>query len=52
MPVVTEVRGEAQVDLVAEYVDIFQIGARIMYDQDAQKSINWLRLGEIKFKVI
>jgi len=34
MPVVTEVRGEAQVDLVAEYVDILQIGARNMYDQD------------------
>ena len=34
MPVVTEVRGEAQVDLVAQYVDIIQIGARNMYDQD------------------
>jgi len=34
MPVVTEVRGEAQVDLVAGYVDILQIGARNMYDQD------------------
>ncbi len=34
MPVVTEVRGESQVDLVAEYVDILQIGARNMYDQD------------------
>ena len=34
MPVVTEVRGEMQVDLVAEYVDILQIGARNMYDQD------------------
>ena len=34
MPVVTEVRGEGQVDLVAEYVDIIQIGARNMYDQD------------------
>ncbi len=34
MPVITEVRGEAQVDLVAEYVDILQIGARNMYDQD------------------
>lgn len=34
MPVVTEIRGEAQVDLVAEYVDILQIGARNMYDQD------------------
>ena len=26
--------GEAQVDLVAEYVDIIQIGARNMYDHD------------------
>jgi 3-deoxy-7-phosphoheptulonate synthase len=34
MPVVTEVRGETQIDLVAEYVDILQIGARNMYDQD------------------
>jgi len=34
MPVITEVRGENQVDLVAEYVDILQIGARNMYDQD------------------
>jgi len=34
MPVITEVRGETQVDLVAEYVDIIQIGARNMYDQD------------------
>jgi 3-deoxy-7-phosphoheptulonate synthase len=34
LPVVTEVRGEGQVDLVAEYVDILQIGARNMYDQD------------------
>jgi len=34
MPVVTEVRGEAQVDLIAEYVDVLQIGARNMYDQD------------------
>ncbi len=31
---VTEVRGEAHTDLVAEYVDILQIGARNMYDQD------------------
>ncbi|MFC1592966.1 N-acetylneuraminate synthase family protein, partial [Candidatus Omnitrophota bacterium] len=31
---ITEIRGEAQVDLVAEYVDILQIGARNMYDQD------------------
>lgn len=34
MPVVTEIRGETQVDLVAEYVDILQIGARNMYHQD------------------
>lgn len=34
MPVMTEVRGESQVDLIAEYVDILQIGARNMYDQD------------------
>jgi len=34
MPVVTEVRGETQIDLTAAYVDIIQIGARNMYDQD------------------
>lgn len=34
MPVMTEVRGEIQADLIAEYVDILQIGARNMYDQD------------------
>ncbi len=34
LPVITEVRGETQVGLVAEYVDIIQIGARNMYDQD------------------
>jgi 3-deoxy-7-phosphoheptulonate synthase len=34
MPTVTEVRGENQVDLVAEYADILQIGSRNMYDQD------------------
>ena len=34
MPVITEVRGESQVDLIAQYVDIIQIGARNMYDQD------------------
>ena len=34
MPVITETRGETQVDLVAEYADIIQIGARNMYDQD------------------
>ncbi|MFC2007478.1 3-deoxy-7-phosphoheptulonate synthase [Chloroflexota bacterium] len=34
LAVITEVRGETQVDLVAEYVDMFQIGTRNMYDQD------------------
>lgn len=34
MPVITEVRGETQVGMIAEYVDILQIGARNMYDQD------------------
>jgi len=34
MPVITEVRGETQVAMIAEYVDIMQIGARNMYDQD------------------
>jgi len=34
MPVITEIRGEAQVELVAKYVDIMQIGTRNMYDQD------------------
>ncbi len=34
LPVVTEVRGEAQVDLAAEYADMLQIGARNMYNQD------------------
>jgi len=31
---ITEVRGEAQVDLAAEYTDILQIGTRNMYNQD------------------
>ena len=31
---VTEVRGETQVDLAAEYADILQIGSRNMYNQD------------------
>jgi len=39
MPVMTEVRGESQVDLVAEYVDILQVGARNMYHQDMLSSI-------------
>ena len=34
MPVVTEVRGESVVQIVAKYVDIMHIGARNMYDQD------------------
>jgi 3-deoxy-7-phosphoheptulonate synthase len=34
LPVITEIRGEAQVDLIADYADILQIGARNMYDQD------------------
>jgi 3-deoxy-7-phosphoheptulonate synthase len=34
MPTVTEVRGEGVVDMVSEYVDMLQIGARNMYDQD------------------
>ncbi len=39
MPVITEVRGEAHIDLVAEYADIIQIGARNMYDQDLLTNI-------------
>ena len=31
---VTEVRGESQVELAAEYADILQIGSRNMYNQD------------------
>ena len=34
LPVITEVRGESQIDLVAEYADIIQIGTRNMYDQE------------------
>ena len=34
MPVITEARGESQVELIAQYVDIIQIGSRNMYDQD------------------
>ena len=40
LPVISEVRGETQVDLVAEYVDIIQIGARNMYDQDLLTSVS------------
>ncbi len=39
MPVITEVRGETQVDLTARYVDIMQIGSRNMYDQDLASAI-------------
>jgi 3-deoxy-7-phosphoheptulonate synthase len=39
MSTVTEVRGENQVDLVAEYTDILQIGSRNMYDQDLLTAI-------------
>ncbi len=39
MPVVTEVRGEAQIDLVASYADIIQVGARNMYNQDLLASV-------------
>jgi 3-deoxy-7-phosphoheptulonate synthase len=31
---VTEIRGEEQVDLAAEYIDMLQIGTRNMYNQD------------------
>ena len=34
LTVITEVRGETQVDLVAKYADILQIGTRNMYNQD------------------
>ena len=34
MPTVSEVRGEGYVDLAAQYVDVLQIGARNMYNQD------------------
>jgi 3-deoxy-7-phosphoheptulonate synthase len=40
LPVITEVRGESQVDLVAEYTDILQIGARNMYDQDLLTTVS------------
>ena len=39
LAVITEVRGEAQVDLISRYVDILQIGARNMYDQDLLISV-------------
>ena len=34
LPTVTEVRSEADVETVAKYTDIFQIGARNMFNQD------------------
>jgi 3-deoxy-7-phosphoheptulonate synthase len=34
LPVITEVRGEAHIDPIAEHADILQIGTRNMYDQD------------------
>jgi len=34
IPTITEVRGESDVDTVAKYTDILQIGARNMYNQD------------------
>jgi len=39
MPTITEVRGEYKAALIAEYVDILQIGARNMYDQDLLSTI-------------
>jgi len=49
MPVITEIRGEMQVDLVAEYVDILQIGSRNMYDQDLLSSVG-KKLKPVLFK--
>ncbi|MHB8566920.1 MAG: 3-deoxy-7-phosphoheptulonate synthase [Nitrososphaerales archaeon] len=34
IPTITEVRGEADVEIAAKYTDILQIGARNMYNQD------------------
>jgi 3-deoxy-7-phosphoheptulonate synthase len=39
MPVMTEVRGEAQVNLVTRYVDILHVGSRNMYDQDLLSAV-------------
>lgn len=41
MPVITEIRGESQIDLVARYTDILQVGARNMYDQDLLVQVAW-----------
>jgi 3-deoxy-7-phosphoheptulonate synthase len=34
MPIISEVRSESQVDVVSKYVDVLQIGARNMFNQD------------------
>lgn len=34
LPIITEVRGESHVEIVAQYADILQIGSRNMYNQD------------------
>jgi 3-deoxy-7-phosphoheptulonate synthase len=39
LPVITEVRGEEHVDLAADYIDILQVGARNMYNQDLLSKI-------------
>jgi 3-deoxy-7-phosphoheptulonate synthase len=39
MPTVTEVRSENHAELVAEYVDILQIGTRNMYNQDLLEAV-------------
>ena len=39
LPVITEIRGEEHVDLAAEYIDILQVGARNMYNQDLLSKI-------------
>ncbi|MFC1980992.1 N-acetylneuraminate synthase family protein [Chloroflexota bacterium] len=39
LAVITEVRGETWVDLVAKYVDMLQIGTSNMYDQDLLTSV-------------
>ena len=44
MPVMTEVRGEMQAELIAEYSDILQIGSRNMYDQDLLSTVG--RIGK------
>ena len=44
MPVITEVRGEMQAELIAEYSDILQIGSRNMYDQDLLSTVG--RIGK------